>query len=157
MKKNKQLNKKSKLDSIDVADYFLTKIDENSGDLISNLKLQKLVYYAQGFNLAMFGKPLFHDTIEAWMYGPVIPDVYNKYKENGDGALPVPKNVNLDKYSSQTKELLDEVYNVYGQYSAWVLSGFTHNEPPYKNAWKRKNKTIIHKELKNYFITQLHD
>lgn len=148
----------NKLTSIDVAKYFLTKIDENAGDLISNLKLQKLVYYAQGFHLAMFDKPLFDDVIEAWMYGPVTPNLYAEYKIHGDGPLPVPYGkVDIDKYNSETKELLDEVYQVYGQFAAWVLSGFTHDEPPYINAWKAKDKTISHKDLKSYFQTQLND
>ena len=47
------------LSCYDVAQYFLAKADEDAGDLMSNLKLQKLVYYAQGFSLALFNKPVF--------------------------------------------------------------------------------------------------
>jgi len=57
----------------DVARYFLTLMSEENGDLISNLKLQKLVYYAQGSSLALWGNPLFSEKIEAWLHGPVIP------------------------------------------------------------------------------------
>ena len=46
-----------------------------NGELVSNLKLQKLLYYVQGFHLAVFGEPLFEEEIEAWMYGPVVPSV----------------------------------------------------------------------------------
>lgn len=59
------------LTCFDVADYFLTQSnetqsnDENSGDFLSNLKLQKLVYYAQGFSLALLNRPLFNEEIEA--------------------------------------------------------------------------------------------
>jgi uncharacterized phage-associated protein len=52
---------------------------------MSNLKLQKLMYYAQGFSLVLFNKPLFPERIEAWIHGPVIPAVYHKYK--GYGAI----------------------------------------------------------------------
>ena len=69
----------------DVANYFIvaTKRERESGlsdDLITNLKLQKLVYYAQGFSLAMNGEPLFDALIEAWEHGPVCPILYKKYK-----------------------------------------------------------------------------
>lgn len=153
----KQLNGKSKLNSIDIANYFLTKIDETSGDLISNLKLQKLVYYAQGFSIVLLGKPLFDENIEAWMYGPVVPELYHEYKDYKNKPIPIPDDVDFDKYDSEIKELLDEVYTVYGQFSAWVLSDFTHNEPPYINAYNTENKIIIHGELKDYFRTQIKD
>ena len=48
---------------------------EGAEDLMSNMKLQKMLYYQQGFHLAYFGTPLFDEEIEAWMYGPVVPSV----------------------------------------------------------------------------------
>src|SRR5260364_350033 len=74
----------------DVANYFLTLVEEEVGDALSNLKLQKLVYYAQGFHLALFSRPLFENAIEAWTHGPVIPGLYHAYKQYGAGALPRP-------------------------------------------------------------------
>ncbi|OQY42717.1 MAG: hypothetical protein B6240_13665 [Desulfobacteraceae bacterium 4572_87] len=56
-------------------------LDEEAGDLISNLKLQKLVYYAQGFYLALYDEPLFNEPIEAWTHGPVIRELYRSYNE----------------------------------------------------------------------------
>lgn len=57
---------------------FKAQNDEpNGGEKLTNLKLQKLLYYQQGFHLAVFGIPLFNEDVEAWMYGPVVPDVYN--------------------------------------------------------------------------------
>ena len=66
--------------AVDVARYFLAQSDDDAGDIISNLKLQKLLYYAQGVTLALTGKPLFSDPIEAWQHGPVVPSVYRLYK-----------------------------------------------------------------------------
>ena len=63
------------------AKYFLAQASEDAGDLISNLKLQKLVYYAQGFHLALYDEPLFLEAIEAWTHGPVVPDLYRHYKK----------------------------------------------------------------------------
>lgn len=140
----------------DVADYFLSlSDDEDSGELISNMKLQKLVYYAQGFYLAKYGKRLFNATIEAWTLGPVIPALYHEYKEYGCNAIKLTRNIDFSKYNEETKELLDEVYSVYGQYSAWKLSELTHNEPPWKKYHSKTDKTIPLKSLQEYFKTQL--
>lgn len=71
--------------AIDVARYFLAQSDPDAGDTMSNLKLQKLLYYAQGVTLALTEKPLFSDPLEAWLQGPVVPSVFRKYKEAGSG------------------------------------------------------------------------
>lgn len=123
------------LTCFDVASYFLSRCDEDSGDIISNLKLQKLVYYAQGFSLALLDKPLFSEKIEAWMHGPVIPVLYRHYRRCGNNALPTPDQIDLSKYSDDEIELLDEVYQVYGQFSAWKLRNMTHEELPWKAAY----------------------
>src|SRR5829696_6466136 len=99
-----------------VADYFLAQQDEESGDLISNLKLQKLVYYAQGFHLTTKGRPLFKENIEAWVHGPVVPELYHAFKDCGSSAIPAPKELDLVIYDADTKEILDEVYTVFGQF-----------------------------------------
>ena len=139
----------------DVADYFLNRADkEEDGDIITNLKLQKLVYYAQGFHLAMFDKPLFDNQIEAWTHGPVCPDLYHAKKSFGRG--PVEANVDFDGsiFSDDQLELLDEIYTVYGQFSAWRLRDLTHEESPWCNNKDSKN-IISHSDLSEYFSTQL--
>ena len=137
----------------DIAKYFLAQIDEDAGDLISNLKLQKLLYYAQGFNLALYDEPLFPESIEAWTHGPVVPEVYHEYKDFGSNAIPIPSNVDFSKYDQQTRELLDEVYSVYGQFSAWKLRNMTHDEEPWKNA--TVGDIITSKSMEKYFKTQI--
>ncbi len=72
----------------EAARYFLALQDDE--DSISNLKLQKLLYYAQGFSLALTGKPLFNDQIKAWIHGPVVPSVWADYRECGAGPVPRP-------------------------------------------------------------------
>ncbi|BBF23599.1 Panacea domain-containing protein [Sutterella megalosphaeroides] len=121
------------LTCFDVAEYFLSKTEEDAGDVISNLKLQKLVYYAQGFCLAMYGRPLFNERIDAWQHGPVCPALYHKYKENGSLGIPAPTDVDFRKFSKEDSELMDEVYEVYGQFSAWKLRNMTHEEAPWKS------------------------
>lgn len=140
----------------DVAKYFLSLADEDAGDLISNLKLQKLIYYAQGFHLALFDEPLFHDEIEAWIHGPVVPNLYREYKAYGAGPIPKPDDLDYSIFDERTREFLDEVYSVFGQYSAWKLRNMTHEEPPWRDA-SRSAGVISHHALREYFKTQVNN
>nr|MDP2190783.1 DUF4065 domain-containing protein [Rhodoferax sp.] len=137
----------------EVAAYILAKQDLESGDLISNLKLQKLAYYAQGFCLAMHGRPLFPEAIEAWQHGPVVRALYNAYSSHNSAALPRPDGMDLSVFSNEDRDLMDEVYDVYGQFSAWKLRNMTHDEAPWKNA--SMGQEISHASLAEYFKTQL--
>ena len=136
----------------DVAHYLLAQMDIDAGDLISNLKLQKLVYYAQGFALALYSRPLFSERIEAWTHGPVVPDLYHEYKGFGSEALPFPSGYDFSNFDAQTRELLDEVYATYGQFSAWKLRDMTHSEPPWCDT--PVGHEIRHDGLSDYFATR---
>lgn len=138
-----------------VADYFLAQVDEDCGDAISNLKLQKLVYYAQGFHLAIIGEALFNDAIMAWEHGPVVPALYGEFKDFG--AAPIPKPINLDFsiFTCAVREILDDIYSVFGQFSPWKLRNMTHEEPPWKDT--PLNCEISHEAMRAYFTTQLTD
>lgn len=72
----------------DVANYFFSRLDEDAGDVLSNLKLQKLVYYAQGFALALLERPLFSEPLVAWQMGPVCPPLFRTYAIDGPGGFP---------------------------------------------------------------------
>lgn len=137
----------------DVIDFFISIPGEDASDAISPMKLQKLLYYAQGFALAILGRPLFQEDFEAWQYGPVIPSVYHRYKELGNKAIPKVDLESFDHYTQEEKRLLNDVYTAFGQYSAWALSDMTHDTRP----WKETNPNgIISKQLmKDYFMTQI--
>lgn len=139
------------------AKYLLTLDDPEDGDLTSNLKLQKLLYYAQGVHLALHGEPLFSARIEAWKHGPVCPPVYSQYK--GLGSMPIPRPTDFDPtvVPAKARKTLDEIHRVYGQFSAWRLREMTHSEPPWKNTYREGvlRLQITHKALKDYFVTCL--
>jgi len=101
--------------------------------------------------LAIHSKPLFTENIEAWTYGPVCPELYHKYKNYDSKALPIPDSIDFSKYNADTKDLLDEVYEVYGQYSAWKLMNLTHEEPPWRNT--KQGAIISHDAMETYFKT----
>ena len=118
----------------EVANYFLANVDEESGDNITNLKLQKLLYYAQGFHVGMnAGVPLFPERIIAWKHGPVVRPVWHRYKACGFSAIAAPENYDADMYVPEVLELLDAVYLTYGQFTAKRLEQMTHEESPWQN------------------------
>lgn len=128
--------------------------DCNGGDSMTNMKLQKMLYYEQGYHLAAFGKPLFKEDIEAWMYGPVVPEVYEKYKASGSSPLPLgTETLELDK---DTENLLIQVYDTYKDYSAIGLMNLTHKEQPWMNALPHNRGTVISQNsLMSFFKTKL--
>ncbi len=142
------------LSCYDVAQYFLAKTDEEAGDAITNLKLQKLVYYAQGVALVLLDRPLFPERVVAWTLGPAIPDLYDEYKGHGASAIPVPAELDFSKYAVEERELLDEVYEIYGQFAAWKLRHMAYQESPWQET--PAGEEISHGALRDYFKTQVY-
>lgn len=129
---------------------LIIKMAADKGDLITNLKLQKLLYYEQGYHLACFGKPLFKEEILAWQYGPVVREAYDAFSEFGGKALSVQGDV----YSFRNKEeeaLFEEVFEAYNKYSASYLVEMTHSETPWKSV-PTKTDSVISKESMTAFF-----
>jgi uncharacterized phage-associated protein len=120
--------------ALDVAKYFISFNTGGEDDDISNMKLQKLLYFAQGHSLARFGEPLFRDPIEAWEHGPVVRDVYVKYRGYGNRPImPEPGDTRPD-FGEDGNCLLWNVLCEYGQFSASKLRDMTHEQG---RAWDR--------------------
>jgi len=115
----------------DIADY-ITYILQDYGEHISPMKLQKLSYYAQAWFLAFFDRPLFVEEFQAWSYGPVHNDMYQKYKELG--RKPIPEVVTLPDLPEPIREHVKNVLNVYAVYTAFGLGKKTHEERPWQEA-----------------------
>lgn len=111
-----------------VADYFLSFCHEH-GDNLTNLKLQKLIYYAQAWHLAIFSTALFDEGIEAWIHGPVIPSVYHRFKRYQWNSIS--EEIIIPELGDEIRELLDEVLEVYGGFQAFQLEEITHREDPW--------------------------
>ncbi len=138
----------------DIAKCFLYLDDTNEGDGISNLKLQKLLYYAQGFYTAIFGKPLFASNISAWVHGPVVPELYHEYKQYGNNRIPTPPDFDKSSLTQDEFELVEEVFEVFGQYSAWKLRNMAHEEAPWLNHENNAGDIPLD-ELTEYFKTRI--
>ncbi|WP_415354634.1 Panacea domain-containing protein [Leptolyngbya sp. FACHB-1624] len=118
----------------DVAEYFIC-LANNTGSFVSNLKLQKLVYYAQAWHLALNGEPLFDEDFEAWVHGPVIPSLYHEFKRFG--WSPIRKDVDKGQLSVTLNNALDFLEEVSSEYFAcdgYELERMTHVEEPWLRA-----------------------
>lgn len=118
-----------------------------SEEYITQLKLQKLLYYVQGISLRIFAKPAFNSSIYNWTYGPVIKDIYHEYKKNGKNQI-----VNLEntvKVSDGLLKIIEIVIDSYGQMGTFKLIDFTHEEDPWLNT--KKDDEISLEEIKKYF------
>jgi uncharacterized phage-associated protein len=138
----------------DISNKILAKPNESDyDDLISNMKLQKLLYYQQGYHLAYFDSPLFDEDVEAWWYGPVVPVVYDKYKHLGKDVIKYTGETVL--LTDEEERLFDKVYGVYGQYSALGLSDLTHGEKPWRSVEPGKGHVIPKESLTKFFKHEL--
>jgi len=155
------MNKKS---ALFYALYFIKKANENK-EAITNKKLQKLLYYIQAWYLVFYDKPLFKDRIEAWVHGPAIRSVYQHFKLHGYQPIEIEVSEETfeNKIDKDKKELLDEVWNVYGKHDAFYLERLAHNEEPWIKArngieiYEASDAEISLESMKNYYNKLLED
>lgn len=125
------------IDFRDAARYFIVKAYEDGIEAeMTNMKVQKLLYYAQSLHLALYDEPLLAEEIQAWRYGPVCPPAYKFYSEFEAKQLPIPGQEFLREIPGEKKQLLEEVWEYFGGYHAYLLSDMTHVEFPWKKARK---------------------
>lgn len=147
------------ISAIDTAKLTLALLKNHDDEFIeytSRLKLLKLLYYIQGYHLAMFNAPLFKDKIEAWLHGPVVPSVYRWAKDLTDEKLQDEamneKQMGALNLHPQQTELISEVLKIYNKYSAYGLRDKTHTEMPWLSVYEQgKNNEITQDSLKNFF------
>lgn len=147
----------------DISNYFLSK------EAMTPKKLQKILYFAYSWYLAMMNDTgedlefrLFNNHFEAWIHGPVCPDIYSRYKHKGGtyidkyvGELPDIDNEDMD--------ILEQVWEVYGEYSANELESITHQHDPWKITRKENgcsrfdwcNADIKDRLIFDYYAKQL--
>jgi len=144
------------LSCFNVADYFIWLANE-TGSFVSNLKLQKLVYYAQAWHLALYGTPLFQEDFQAWVHGPVIPALYQKYRNFGWQPILEDANPELPK---EVQDFLNEVAEEYFACDAYELEQMTHIEAPWNRArgdlqTDAPSNAVINKEwMKEYYASR---
>lgn len=140
------------MDVLDIAKYFIYQGSEEK-IAISNMKLQKLLYYAQGYNLALHNTPLFKEDLEKWPHGPVVRQVYHTFKDFGSENISIDLDIDFSIYDVQTKELLDDVFAEYGHFPASTLRNFSHQESPWLQT--PDGAVIKRKDIKKHFKSRL--
>lgn len=132
-----------------VAEYFLSK------ESMSHKKLQKLCYYAQAWNLAIYNEPLVPNRFEAWVHGPVSPDLYYVYKEWGRSLIPLY--TGAKKVSDFVVTFLDKIYEAYGNFTDDQLENMTHQEEPWLSArqglssYEYSREPISRQTMRDYY------
>lgn len=136
-----------------ISEYIIT-----IGKEITPLSLQKILYYAQGFYKAFFGKFLFEDDCQAWVHGPVYVNIYEKYKEFKSANISIDIDYDIeDIIVDEKREILDVIIKYFGYYNGKALEKMSHYETPWINARKgllptENSNNIINKEdIKDYF------
>ena len=140
-------------DVFDVADFFVQLANQSEDDQMTNLKLNKLLYYAQGAFLARTGTLLFNNRIEAWTLGPVIPEIYHKYKVCGKNPISYDQDdIDLSRFTSEELETLFDVMREFGQYTGSKLVSLTHSSgTPWRNASDNGETELSPTAIKKYF------
>lgn len=135
------------LEPKELAQYLLTY------DTMTPKKLQKLAYYSQAWYYTLYGEALTSGVFEAWVHGPVCPDIYHEYKHHGWNKIP---RLSVE-IAPDIKPFLDVVYNTFSEYTGDELEEMTHEEDPWKNArvglkpYEISNNEISLEEMKKYY------
>lgn len=139
-------------DVLEVAKYIIHKCDKERW-FVSNLSLQKLLYFVQAEFLVATNAPCFNEDIVARDYGPVIPEVYHKYKLYGSYHIPVIKN-ELDSIGicSTDRKMIDGILKECSNYSSTYLVKLTQNQDPWRKAYSPYYEMVISKKsIKEFF------
>lgn len=135
--------------AIIIAQYFIKKNEKDQKGL-DNKKIQKLLYYSQAWNLVLNKESLFPNKIEAWIHGPAIIEVWKNFKDFDFLILhPEISEDSFDCLKKEEKELLDNVWRVYGKFDGNYLEALTHNELP----WQKARQGLSNAELSQNEIT----
>ena len=136
-----------------IAEYIIA-----IGKEITPLALQKILYYAQGFYKAFFGKYLFQEDCQAWVHGPVYVDIYEKYKDFKSANISIDIDYDIeDIIVDEKREILNAVIKYFGYYNGKALEKMSHYETPWINArqgllpTENSNNIIKKDDIKDYF------
>lgn len=117
---------------------------------VDHLKLQKLLYFAQAIKLAVDDEPLFDERIEAWPLGPVVPLVYQEFKQHGADWIGRDHG-SCEGISPENEEFLRQIWLEFGKYTATQLVELTHKHAPWRLAKEQGKKEIEQDSMKVFY------
>lgn len=131
-----------------VANEFI-RIAQEQERWLTNMQLQKLVFIANGYHLAIYDEPLYYHNSHAWQYGPVIPKLYKSLQKYGASFVQDYLEAN-DSVPEDSREarVIKAVFDNYGHYTGGQLSVLTHQQnTPWSEAWGKQQFSIINPEV----------
>ncbi|MCI8760406.1 MAG: DUF4065 domain-containing protein [Clostridia bacterium] len=136
--------------------YYLVNIFKEKKQLVTQLHIQKLMFLFEAYYMNVKNAPcLYECDFKAWNFGPVAPQLYNKFKKYGANQIELTQEQieEGNNISNEKKELMEQLYEAFKDFSARDLVNFTHAEgSPWKEAWDEKEYSVISKEkMKNWF------
>lgn len=141
---------------------FILKKAEDDGRPITNKVLQKLLYYSQAWNLVLNKDRLFPDDIQAWVHGPAIPDIYRKFSKYGYSAITdKADSSHFSELSDNEKQVISDVWDLYGSFDGDYLETLTHREDPWIKAreglepFQNSSKVIDTGIMRKYYDRKL--
>ena len=147
----------------DVAKAFALKAKASKKASLTHKKLQKLLYYAQAWNLVFNNRKLFNEPIEAWVHGPVVPSLYHNFKQFGYNRFEIKDGVKIPEFKEEDQQVIDSVWSTYGKYDADYLEMLTHNEDPWIKAregidnFEPSRNEISLTDMKEYYGQKLQE
>lgn len=136
--------------ALEVAKYVINHEHKQKRE-ISNLRLQKLLYFVQAKVLVETNEPCFDDEFEAWDFGPVVPCVYHTYKIFGSWDLKVSGDILEIK--SDISERINSIIDYCKSFPTRQLVAITHRQDPWKNVYTKGAKNrITNDSIRNYFL-----
>lgn len=146
--------------ALDVARYLLHLAWQEPEPGVTPLQLQKLLYYVQGWSLAVRGRPMFAEPLQAWPHGPAVPTIYGEFKAHGRRPIPNKEASSDVRLSEQERALVASVWHGYGKYSASQLWRMTHDERPWKQARgdlppdAESQNEMTHESMRTFFLEE---
>lgn len=143
----------------EISSFVLKKFDyTKTGEMISPLKIQKILNYIYSYCLTLFDYKIFEEPLQAWAHGPVFKSVYDKYSNYGYNNITIPRD-DAFLHDSNLEKLIMKIAEGYGKYTAKELEKMTHRELPWKKARTRAgvcdgdscNEKILDDDIKEYF------
>jgi len=151
------------MDINQACDYIIHRVLA-SGESLSNLKLQKLLYYVQAWHLVYEEKPLFVGNFQAWVHGPVSRRIYDRFSSTktlySDVTTDdVSETFDVSVLVDSEKEHIDRVLSVYAKFSGYQLEEMTHREEPWVKAREgyddfQRCEVIIDESLMQSYYSQ---
>lgn len=140
--------------SLAVANELLRLAQEERVQL-TNMQLQKLVFFSHGYHLALQNEPLYYEETRAWPFGPVIPNLYEHLQQYGSSSVTsyLPSSEALNE---QQRSIIRLVWDAYKQYDAWRLSDISHRPgSPWEKTWIHDRFGPIDPRAVHHYYSQL--